>query len=135
MDEIIGLATADVDFFVVGVAVAGFAVSPSSLVAIFSAGIVAIIVVPSSLVAIWAAGIVAGIVTGIVAGIVAGLVVLLRELVLVPTWWRPLVNASDPVLGCFSTRLIVLGGEVVEGPVSLLSSCDLKSSWFSACWT
>ena len=109
MDETIGVATAssDVDFFVCGVVVAAFAVSPSSLVAI------------------WAAG--------IVTGIVAGIVVPLRELVLVPTWWRPLVNASDPVLGCFSTRLIVLGGGVVEGPVSLLSTCDLKSSWFSAC--
>ena len=103
--SVVVTASPDVGFFVGGVVVAGFAVSPSSLVAI------------------WA------------AGIVAGIVVPLRELVLVPTWWRPLVNALDPVLGCFSTRLIVLGGEVVEGPVSLLSSCDLKSSWFSACWT
>ena len=107
MGETSGVAAAspDVDFLVGGVAVAGIAVSPSSLVAI------------------WA------------AGIVAGLVVPLRELVLVPTWRQELVNASDPVLGFFSSRLIVLGGEVVEGPVSLLSSCDLKSSWFSACWT
>ena len=106
MDEtsVVVTASPDVDIFVAGVAVAGFAVSPSSLVAI------------------WA------------AGIVAGIVVPLRELVLVPSWRRALVNASDPVLGFFS-RLIVLGGEVVEGPVSLLSSCDLKSSWFSACWT
>ena len=76
MDETIGLATAssDVDFFVGGVVVADIAVSPSSLVAIFSAGIV----VP------------------------------LRELVLVPSWRRALVDASDPVLGCFSTRLIVV---------------------------
>ena len=107
MGETIGVATAssDADFFVCGVVVAAFAVSPSSLVAI------------------WA------------AGIVVGIVVPLRELVLVPSWRRELVNASDPVLGFFSSRLIVLGGEVVEGPVSLLSSCDLKSSWFSACWT
>ena len=101
-------ASSDEDFFVAGVAVAGFAVSPSSLVAI------------------WAAGIVSELVAGIVAP--------LRELVLVLSWRRELVNASDPVLGFFS-RLIVLGGEVVEGPVSLLSSCDLKSSWFLACWT
>ena len=108
MDEtsVVVTASSDVDIFVGGVAVAGFAVSPSSLVAI------------------WA------------AGIVTGLVVPLRELVLVPSWRRELVDASDPVLGFFSSRLIVLGGEVVEGPVSLLSSCDLKSSWFSACcWT
>ena len=107
MDEtsVVVTASPDVDIFVVGVVVAGFAVSPSSLVAI------------------WA------------AGIVAGLVVPLRELVLVPSWRRELVDASDPVLGFFSSRLIVLGGEVVEGPVSLLSSCDLKSSWFLACWT
>ena len=108
MGETSGLATAspDVNTFVVGVVVAGFAVSPSSLVAIWAAGIVAEIVAP------------------------------LRELVLVPSWRRGLVDASDPVLGFFSSRLIVLGGEVVvERPVSLLSSCDLKSSWFSACWT
>ena len=107
MDETIGVVTAssDVDFFVGGMVVAGIAVSPSSLGAI------------------WA------------VGIVAGLVVLLRELVLVPSWRRELVNASDPVLGFFSSRLIVFGGEVVEGPVSLLSTIDLKSSWFSACWT
>ena len=82
--------------------------------------VAAFAVSPSSLVAIRAAGI----------------VVPLRELVLVPSWRRVLVDASNPVLGCFSTRLIVVGGEVVEGPVSLLSTCDLKSSWFSACcWT
>ena len=111
MDEtsVVVTASPDVDIFVAGVVVAGFAVSPSSLVAI------------------WAAG--------IVAGFVVGIVVPLRELVLVPSWRRELVNSSDPVLGFFSSRLIVLGGEVVEGPVSLLSSCDLKSSWFSACWT
>ena len=107
MDEtsVVVTASPDVDIFVAGVVVAGFAVSPSSLVAI------------------WA------------AGIVAGIVVPLRELVLVPSWRRALVNSSDPVLGFFSSRLIVLGGEVVEGPVSLLSTIDLKSSWFSACWT
>ena len=105
MDEtsVVVTASPDVDFFVAGVAVAGFAVSPSSLVAI------------------WA------------AGIVAGLVVPLRELVLVPSWRRELVNSSDPVLGFFSSRLIVLGGEVVEGPVSLFHG-NQKSSWFSA-WT
>ena len=107
MDDtsVVATASPDANFFVGGVVVAGIAVSPSSLVAI------------------WA------------AGIVTGIVVPLRELVLVPSWRRGLVDASDPVLGFFSSRLIVLGGEVVEGPVSLLSSCDLKSSWFSACWT